>query len=66
MIAMINNQPLSLNLICETIINATKEKIKQIYSTNVVVIDGSKVVKIPVKLAEVIYGFNERSCASNN
>jgi hypothetical protein len=47
-------------------INNIKEIIKQINSTNVVVIGGSIVVKIPVKLAEVIYDFNERSCASNN
>jgi hypothetical protein len=44
----------------------TKERIKQIYNTNVAVIDGSIVVKIPVKLVEVIYDFNERSCTSNN
>jgi hypothetical protein len=66
MTAIINNQPLSRSLIREKIINITKERIKQIYNTNVVVIDGSIVVKIPVKLAEVIYDFNERSCTSNN
>ena len=66
MTEIINNQPLFRNLIREEIINIIKEIIKQIYNINVVVIEGSIVVKIPVKLAEVIYDFNERSCTSNN
>jgi len=61
MTAMINNQPLSRNLICEKIMNNAKEKMKQIYTTNVVVIEGSIVINIPAKLDDVIYGFNERS-----
>jgi 5,10-methylene-tetrahydrofolate dehydrogenase/methenyl tetrahydrofolate cyclohydrolase len=65
-VVIINNQPLSRSFTCETIINIPKDIIKQIYNTNVVVIGGSIVVKIPARLADVIYDFNVRSCVSNN
>jgi hypothetical protein len=66
MTVIINSQPFFLSLIFEAMRNNAKEIIKHIYNTKVDVTEGSKVVKIPAKLAEVIYDFNERSSATNN